>query len=351
MKPFPDPASTDEVAAEWLARQDAGLTAEETVQLESWLASDVRHQRAWAEVLEPWQRLELIRQSGQAHTMAEQLRQRARRRRRWRMATGLAAAAVMAAGISILLPTFRAAREAVPEARSNVFGPTVDPAGDEGASAMVLRPAQRRLEDGTRVEMKEDALMCVHFSATAREVRLMNGTAHFEIVPDAQRPFIVLVGNVNVRAVGTAFTVAHLPDEADILVTSGRVAVSRRPGEGDETADAAGWSLKARDRARLGFAAAAEPVMQTLSEEEMRSLQEWRAPKLRLRGATLAEVAEILNRNNPVRLTIADPTLAELKFSGVFRADNPAGFARMLEGSYGIQVMSHEHDEIVLRRR
>ncbi len=45
-------------------------------------------------------------------------------------------------------------------------------------------------------------------------MKLEAGEAHFAVAPDAARPFVVRVGGVAVRAVGTAFNVRYAADGA-----------------------------------------------------------------------------------------------------------------------------------------
>lgn len=54
------------------------------------------------------------------------------------------------------------------------------------------------------------------------------------------------------------------------------------------------------------------------------------------------------NGESRVQLRIADRALAQMRMSGVFRADNAEAFARMLEANYEVRG-ERTGDEIVLR--
>lgn len=344
-------------AADWLAWKDRGLSAAEEREFQQWLARDERHAAAWAEVNEPWRQLEEVRADGMAEWMVVELARRERkraRRRTWLKLGGMAAAAVVLLGVTIT--TWRA-REPAPVALAEAPSPVADktvapprptpPASME--SAVLLKPEQRVLEDGTIVDLKGDALISVSFTQRRRVVRLVSGTAHFEVTHDPNRPFIVHAGAVRVRAVGTAFAVERSDEAADVLVTEGKVGVARTEGdvqpESPLLVGAGGRVLMSYDSAD-GL-----PEVQTLEPEEMAMRLQWRVPRLQLRGASLAQVVEMLNRISRTTITIADPALEHLRFSGLFRADNAAGFVQMLKNNYGVEVSYPDDRRIILGRR
>src|SRR4051812_35258299 len=90
------------------------------------------------------------------------------------------------------------------------FPPIVPPTAapvTSSSSAVVTIPERRILPDSSIVELKEGSEISVAYTAKARRVALGRGEAHFSVMKDATRPFIVAVGSVEVRAVGTSFSV------------------------------------------------------------------------------------------------------------------------------------------------
>ena len=354
-----EPTPTQEEAASWLARRDAGLTAPEAKAFGQWLAAAPANREAWTELESMWTGIDRARDDGLAGEMMRELERRRHRRQRtrWRAVIGLAAAAVVAVGITVIFQESSASRPA-PGSAANQPDEYASPyhlAGDgtrsslqdSDASAVVLRPEQRRLADGSVVELNEQALISVDFSAERRAVHLISGTAHFEIKPDPARPFVVRSGAVTVRAVGTAFVVEQGEDAADVLVTEGLVDVSR---QGEPTA--AQLRVGRHGQVLMTHAPGDHaPEVSILSAAEVERRLLWRAPKLKLRGASLAEVVALLNQMNRTQLVIGDPTLAELRFSGIFRADNAEGFVRMLENNYGIKATRTDNNDYVLQHK
>ncbi|MFS2055672.1 FecR family protein, partial [Variovorax sp. CT11-76] len=94
------------------------------------------------------------------------------------------------------------------------------------------------LPDSTRLRLDTATRIEVQLFRDRREVRLLEGQAVFAVQSDAQRPFSVLAGPLEVRVVGTRFAVRHTPgiDGADgtrVSVEEGRVRVARRHRTGD----------------------------------------------------------------------------------------------------------------------
>ncbi|MCW5549959.1 MAG: FecR domain-containing protein [Opitutaceae bacterium] len=340
-----------ETAARWLARSDAGLDPAAQAELQAWIEADPAHAAAWAAVQAPWSKLDAVRSAGLAEDMIDGLAARARRRRR-QWTWFWAAAAVVTLGLAVMhfggSPETPQLAGNPPERAGAAAGEFVlpDPA-PAAAAIMIHRPSQRLLEDGSVVEFDDQTLLEVDFSADRREVRLIHGVAHFTVRPDAARPFVVLAGPVQIRAVGTAFAVERATQAAEVVVTEGRVEVLNQ-------ADAAAVPrpLPVRGRVVMPYAADADlPPVEILSEEMLAQRLHWRAPRLQLRAAPLGEIAVVLGELNGLRFVIEDGTLAALTLSGRFRADNVEGFVRMLETNYGVKAEKTATDVVLLRRR
>lgn len=92
------------------------------------------------------------------------------------------------------------------------------------------RPASRTiiLADGSTVVPNDGASVIVrHDAAKAVLLELRRGTARFEIVHDPRRRLIVNAGEIEIRVVGTSFTVGRSSDGTDVIVHQGRVLIER----------------------------------------------------------------------------------------------------------------------------
>ncbi|MBL9212336.1 MAG: FecR domain-containing protein [Opitutaceae bacterium] len=252
------------------------------------------------------------------------------RARRLRRAAVLAGAAALAMG---LWASFRPASEV-----RRLAGPT----------AIVTEPNRRILPDGSVVVLREGADIATEFSATVRRIALRHGEAHFEVVKDAARPFVVSAKGVDVRAVGTAFTVGWGGAGVEVLVTHGRVAV--------EPATHAAALVDAGQRARVPSTGTTTEI-RVLSAAELAQAAAWRAPQIEFSQTPLAEALELINArlgsagHRRISADPADERLRAMRLSGFLAADNAEGFLLLLETNFGVQADRSGPAAIVLRAK
>ena len=343
----PDRETIAAAAARWVTRRDAGLSPVEQAEFMRWRAADPRHESALEHYSATWSALD---RTGQAQAIVQELQRRVRRRRR-RMAVAASIALIGASAFWQLRPPFD--------------GPPVASVRPGG----VLRaPEKRILPDGSIVELKSGTEIAVDFSATLRRVTLLRGEAHFHVEKNKEWPFAVDIGGMQVRAVGTAFSVQRDAGQIEVVVTEGRIAVEKsavvhalparaetetaRPSEEPQTlatADAGQRVVVPADWAAQGM-----PAVVTVSAVELAERLSWRAPRVEFSATPLAEAVAMMNHSagtGGLRLVVdpASTALAREPISGVFRADNAETFVRMLQLSLGVQA-DRRGDRIVLRK-
>jgi transmembrane sensor len=197
------------------------------------------------------------------------------------------------------------------------------------------------LKDGSMAAVNTATRLAVILRPEIRQVTLDQGEAWFQVAKDRSRPFVVEAGEVRVQAVGTAFSVRRTDTGADVQVTEGVVEVWRIGDEAGRRRIAAGTRTFVDNASGPQRAAEAGPDID-------RSLA-WRSGQLIFDGDTLGAAAAEFNRYNSVQVRIADPVLAQEKFVGRFRTNEPDAFAR----AAAVILGAHAHvggDEIVLSR-
>lgn len=197
-------------AVEWLMRlQDQPHDDALRAALAEWLAEDPRHRRTYDEMAALWGQAEEVGALRQARQRdpAFVSRLAPRHRRRW-----VSAVAGLAAAASIVL----------------MMAPRVQLwfAADYQTGLAELRDVV--LDDGSRVALDAQSAIAIDYSGGLRSVQLLSGQAFFEVMPSAERPFVVAAGKVSVRVTGTAFSVGLQDTNVVVAVRSGSVAVSER---------------------------------------------------------------------------------------------------------------------------
>ncbi len=222
------------------------------------------------------------------------------------------------------------------------------------ATTVVSAPAQQILPDGTRVDLREDATFEVDFKPAVRRIVLRRGMAHFQVMKDAARPFVVEAQGVTVRAVGTAFSVQLAPQGVEVLVTEGRVALAATEALPDLATPHTNTTAGAGDRVTVDAAslAAGQPVFAVMSvpSAELAERQGWLIPRLKFSGTRLDEAVAMFNHHNRRQLVLADDSLAALQISGVLRADNLPALFDLLRANFGIEAETLDGDQVRLRR-
>jgi transmembrane sensor len=322
----------DDQAADWVARRNGGLNPAEQAELAAWLAQDSRHAVALAVMEQAWSQLSAPRRRGQADRVwndVETLRRRWSRRRRmaWTSLGAAAAIAVMVAAWNF------------------------SPVSPEAAPAVVNLPAIRALADGSKVALRTGAAIEVDFTANARRLHLVRGEAMFSVAHDPGRPFVVRSGNVEVRAVGTEFSVAQAAGATAVYVTEGRIAVTQVSiAVGSATEAPAPIYAVAGERVLVPAVgpAGARPSVTRLSDPEIASALAWRGERLDLSEVPLAEAVRMINRGREVPIVLADADIGRRTVTGVLWADDGDGFVRLLEHVFDL---SAERDGKVVRLR
>lgn len=317
-------------AAEFLARRDAGWTPAEAADFALWRATDPRHEAAVRRAETTRHLLQRLPEApGVADLLAEvEALSRPRpviRLQPWLRAAGaLAAAAAVAFGLWTVVP------------RSHS---TVTFAATAGQHRTV------DLTDGSTLLLNSGSEVDVRYEAAERRVNLRQGEVHFSVAKDAQRPFIVAAGPVRVRAVGTAFNVRLQPAAIEVIVTEGKVQVSR-----DEAAADTPLFLVAGESALIGSAATGPlPAGTILPPDALREKLAWQAPRLEFADAPLAEVVARFNRHSPVQLELGDPELATRRVGGTFDGNNAEAFANLLLATGDVRLERASPTRIILR--
>lgn len=321
-------------AAHWLALHDRGLTGAEQDEFLQWLAADPRHGEWYARHRRGWNRLDRIAAWHPQHGAEPNPDVLARPARRvtWLRPLLLAAAAfVMVAGGWAAWRLL--ARRAEPPALAQAGG-----------------YERRVLDDGSIVELTGDAAIEVNYSSGERRVGLRRGEAVFTVAKGPDRPFIVRVGGVNVRAVGTTFHVRLDSRRVEVLVTEGRVqvappAIPTALPAGLETPPHVG----AGELAVVPLVAGGNVQVTPAPASALARVRAWQPQLLDFAATPLSEVIAELNRRNRIQLILADPALGRVVIAASIRSDNIEGFVHLLATTARLRAEPQGDYRIVLR--
>ncbi|MCW0197393.1 FecR domain-containing protein [Sphingopyxis sp.] len=303
----------DDGAARWAIRRDAGpLSPGEQRELDAWLAADERREgallRAEAALVYIARAPALIDAEDFPAAPEEEAPAPARIARRRFLAGGAVAGAAIAAGVA---------------------GVLLMPSGQE-FSTTVGEVRRLPLADGSVATVNTASRIAVALEPEQRHITLEEGEAWFQVAHDAHRPFVVDIGNVRVRAIGTAFSVRRNPEGVDILVTEGVVETWT---EGQEAT-----RIRIAQGERSFVATGTGAIVAVKAADEIERALAWRDGGLALNGEPLSYAVAELNRYNHRKLVVEDPVLARMPIVGYFRTNEPGDFARAVAPLIGARV-------------
>lgn len=333
----PDDDATRESAAERLARRDGGWTAAEAAEFARWRAANPRHEAAVQRLGAAQRLLRRLPESPAAVQMLAELEGLSRPRRRLvRLRPWMMAAGVLAAAACVAFAVWSRA----PRPHSTVTFATA--AGQHRTVD---------LTDGSTLLLNSGSEVDVEYRANERRINLHQGEVHCSVAKDASRPFVVAAGFVRVRAVGTAFNVRRDRAAIEVLVTEGRVDVSRDGGPSASVAPAGPLLLRAGESVVIDADPAAPlPAVGRLAPEDFRAKLAWHASRLVFDNTPLAEVVTRFNRYSRMQLEIGDPELAGRPVGGTFDADNAEAFANLLLASGDVRLERVSDTRIILHK-
>lgn len=289
-------------AAAWVARMDReGGDPVVRAALRAWLAGDDRRRGAYFRAKAAWNMLDRASVLGAGQAQAYEVAAVGaawfpRRRLFWGGGAVAAALLLGVVGLDFLAAPDQQIQTAIGEIR------------------------RVPLSDGSLAAVNTQTTLAITMKPDVREIVLKDGEAWFQVAKDRARPFVVEVGDVRVRAVGTAFAVKRTASGIDVQVTEGVVELWRLGEREDGQRVAAGsHAFVMPDKAIVPVVAANAQIDKALA---------WRTGELVFDGDTVVEAVAEFNRYNVRKIEVADAALGAQPMVGRFRTNEPDAFAR-----------------------
>lgn len=285
-----------------------------------WIEEDPQHAAAFELATEAWQRSGNLPADLGPRAAAPRMRMRATLRR--------PLAGALAVLIAALMVTIYLARDATLETR----------AGEQKTV---------ELSDGTQVSLNANSRVVVQYDDHVRRVTLARGEALFNVIKHQSRPFVVVIGDRKVIAVGTSFLVRR--EEASgtayaVTLVEGRIAVEPISGPDVLPRDFVSGLKLLNPGERLRFKGATQETVDSPSIERETA---WQRGQLIFDDTSMSEAAAEFNRYGSNKITIDSAVAKKLRVGGVFRISDPASFAHAMANAHHLRLINRG-DEIIL---
>jgi len=247
-------------------------------------------------------------------------------------------------------------------------GRLVWPPATAGTEIVTTRIGEQRsvaLTDGSLVYLNTQTSLSITLDDKLRRVELMAGEALFTVAKDQNRPFIVIAGKTEVRAVGTQFNVRRERDVETVTVVEGRVTLSETRTDSPVPVDSRPVSANTQNQGQAGAARSLQTgieltpgrqarVWNTLAAIETRDVRTekvvaWTERRLIFDGETLGEIVAEFNRYNLARLEVTDADLRSIRLSGVFDANDPGSLLTFLTNSEQVEIQRRADGTRIIR--
>lgn len=219
-----------------------------------------------------------------------------------------------AAAIAIVLITTGSIFYAI---RSNKSEPTYY----SSVEAMRGQKSNITLPDGTKVILNSESTLKYNtdFNQKSREIAL-DGEAFFEVAKNTNLPFVVEVGNLSIKAVGTAFNVRAYSNEniVSTTLTEGKVSV-KTPYE----------TMDLIPNERMEFSRD-EKKLEKIQLENAKLSLGWLNDQLSFENTTLAVVASNLSRIYNVEIELSSESIKQQRFTGIISNNSLQSVLRIL---------------------
>jgi len=308
----------DKRAAEWVVKRDLGeLSAIEQAEFDSWLSADIRHLGAYGRAEAVLGRLERVRSVAiDRLRVSEPAQPVLWARRRIILSGGLAASFVGAGIVGVAL--WQSERE-------EVF------------STGLGQVREIPLADGSLVVLNTNSKVSVKFTRERRDIHLLQGEALFDVAKNKKRPFIVAAGDMQVRAVGTSFTVSMLPQRPiQVLVKEGVVELNRNGAD-------KGARIRVKAYTQALAPQDAPIVAAGVAQSKLDRTLAWQFGRIAFDNETLQNAITEFARYSDVRI-IVDPAVAGRTVTGLFVSNDPIGFARAAASVLKLQVEVNDRE-------
>jgi transmembrane sensor len=353
---FPDRKGIEEEAAAWLIKLDGDTapSAEELASLREWLERSPVHREQLGSLADFWGKMNVLTElavplghpEGAAkRSFVESLRQTVPQFGRAGIVTAVIVIGIGVAATFWLRPD--------PFLSSNGFYATA-----------VGQQQTTILADGSVVLLNTNSQFKVEYDEEYRNIRLLQGEAHFTVAKSVARPFRVYAGNGRVQAVGTAFSV-YLKDN---MASFNRPSTKRLPQQGTPpgTRQLSGsntivdrgfveelGTIKAGESATIRSATDADTIstinaIETVEAQEMTKRLSWREGMLTFAGDPLDVVVEEISRYTTVSIEFTDPAVRAIRIGGRFPIGETDAMFDHLEANFGLRVTRLSHDRVLV---
>ena len=203
------------------------------------------------------------------------------------------------------------------------------------------------LPDGSVVTLNRNSTLLFpkHFKKDVREVTI-TGEAFFDVKPNANKPFIINAGDVQVKVLGTSFNVCAYPETetVEVVVKTGKVQVTRK-NTGTEVENRQVFLLPGEKGTLFSESHALEKSVNTDP-----NIISWKTHDLVFNEIPLSEVIQCLEKVYNINIQVKEPELNDLVLTAHFDKKPVDFILNVVRLTFNLQL-SGENEQFTLSSR
>ncbi len=191
------------------------------------------------------------------------------------------------------------------------------------------------LNDGSTVLLDADTAIDVHLDDAVRQIRLLRGTAYFEVKP-SNIPFIVEAAHGRSKVLGTAFDVALKDAGVEVTLEHGSLRVEV-PNASEQVVLKPGEAVGYNDKG-----------LSTPHNVEIGDALSWHEGRFVFNNTTLKDVLQKIERYREGRIIVVGSDLGARRISGSFSLDDTNAALSSLQTSVGFTMRKLSEHLVVI---
>ncbi len=324
-------------ASRWISAMDRGLSTQEKLDFQAWVAQSTHHQDAVFELAQLWDDMSVLNELSSLFPNKTITTQ-----------TPLFSKYAVAASFFVvfMLGSFMfvsmdlwPVNQQMQAKYSKIYRTKV------GEQATYILP------DDTIVQLNTNSLLEVAYTDNRRQLILTRGEGRFNVAKDATRPFSVTAGSKSFTALGTIFNVQrNAASDLELVVTEGKVMITEPSVEVNATdfialQNASNDTEKVK-KIKASIVISGEKALikesktkgiKQLSVDDVQRDLAWQQGMLVFNGEPLSDALQEVSRYTATRFELSDPTLGHLKVAGVYKAGDIIGLLDSLRANLAIE--------------
>lgn len=184
-----------------------------------------------------------------------------------------------------------------------------------------------KLADGSKVWLNPGSTLIVPTNLDQTDIRRVRlwGQAFFEVAKDAEHPFVLEMGDIGLKVIGTSFNASNYKEDPtiDVVLKEGKVTLFQGTYESAEQFSELNPGEMARfTKGQSGFA---------IRQANIAQMTSWIDGKLIFRDERMANVLHQLERWYQVKIIVDDPQINDYLFTATIRTESLQKILELIE--------------------